>query len=342
MKAAVLTAPEAIAVQEVATPAIKPHELLVKLKNCGICTLEQRLFSGEQTIHFPIIPGHEAAGEIVAVGRELEGRVAAGSRVALDLVTRCGQCTYCRSGHSNLCENRFLPGQPVLGGFGEYRAVRPSQIYLIPDSLSYAEACFAEPVACCIHSLKRLRLDLAEDLLVLGAGVMGLLHLQAGLCLGARVFVADPDRRRLGTAAALGAAAVIDPDREDTAESVAALTGGRGADACVVTSSDPGALEAACAAVGRTGRISLFTSYENHQPLLLDADTVHRNELLITGSEARTEPDFLQAVRLLAWGKIAVKPLISMQVSLTKVEAGMRAAMSRQTYRVLLDHEAAP
>lgn len=340
MKAAVLTAPEAIAVQEVETPAIKPHELLVKLKNCGICTLEQRLFSGERMIYYPIIPGHEASGEIVAVGGELEGRLAVGSRVALDLVNRCGACTYCRSGRSNMCENRFLPGQTLLGGFGEYRAVRPSQVYLIPDRLSFADACFAEPVACCIHSLKKLNLDMTEDLLVLGAGVMGLLHLQTALCLGARVFVADPDRQRLKLAAELGATAVMNPEQEDMGEKLAALTEKRGADACVVTSSEAGALEAAFAAVGKTGRISIFTSYEQPHQLPLDANRVHRDELLITGSEARTELDFLQAVRLLSYEKIAVKPLISMLIPLDAVETGIRAAMSRQTYRVLLDHEA--
>jgi L-iditol 2-dehydrogenase len=337
MKAAVLTAPGAIAVQEVATPAIKPHELLVKLKACGICTLEQRLFSGEQTIFYPIIPGHEAAGEIAAVGEELGNRVPVGSRVALDLVTRCGECIYCRSGRSNMCENRFLPGQTLLGGFGEYRAVQPSQVYLIPPRLSFAEACFAEPVACCLHSLKKLRLDLAEDLLVLGAGVMGLLHIQAANCLGARVFVADPDQRRLDTAAGMGAVPV---NPEQVEEILAGLTEGRGANACVVTSDNPGALNAAFAAVGKAGRINIFTSYEKPQMLSLDADTIHRNELLVTGSEARTELDFLQAVRLLAYGKIDVKPLISALISLPDIEEGMRAAMSRRTYRVLLDHEA--
>jgi 2-desacetyl-2-hydroxyethyl bacteriochlorophyllide A dehydrogenase len=342
MKAAVLTAPETIQLREMPTPEIKPHELLVKLKNCGICTLEQRLFSGEQKIYYPIIPGHEVAGEIAQVGREVQDRLTPGTRVALDLVTRCGECNACRSGHSNLCENRFLPGQPLLGGFGEYRAVRPSQVYGIPDSLSYAEACFAEPVACCIHSLKRLRLDLAEDLLVLGAGVMGLLHLLTALCLGARVFVADPDPRRRETAAALGAAAVIDPEREGMGEAVAVLTEGRGADACVVTCPDNGVLKTALQSVGKTGRISLFTSYEGHRRLQLDADRVHRSELLITGSEARTELDFLQAVRLLAYQKINVRPLITGTFPLIKAEAALRAAMSRETYRVLLDHEAAP
>jgi len=342
MKAAVLTAPETIQLREVATPEIKPHELLVKLKNCGICTLEQRLFSGEQKIYYPIIPGHEAAGEVVEVGREVGDRLSPGTRVALDLVTRCGECTACRSGHSNLCENRFLPSQTLLGGFGQYRTVRPSQIYEIPDSLNYAEACFSEPVACCIHSLKRLRLDLAEDLLVLGAGAMGLLHLLTALCLGARVFVVDPDPRRRETAVALGAAAVIDPEQEDADKAVADLTEGRGADACVVTCPDDGVLKTALQAVGKTGRISLFTSYKAPRQVQLDADRVHRNELMITGSEARTELDFLQAVRLLAYQKIDVRPLISSTFPLAKAEEALRAALSRETYRVLLDHEAAP
>ena len=339
MKAAVLTEVENIEIREMDTPVAKENEVLVKLKNCGICTLEQRLYTGDMKIFYPIIPGHEASGEIIEVGSAVIGDYTPGTRVAVDLVTRCGECYYCRTGQSNMCSNRFKKGQRVLGGFGEYIAVRASQIYPIPDSMSYREAAFSEPVACCIRSLKKVNLALAEDVLIVGAGPMGIMHQQTALCMGARVFVSDPDTERLALAEKLGACRTIDPSREDPAEVLKAETDGRGADVCIVTSPAASALESGFDAVGKVGRINIYTSYNEKLPFPIDANTLHRNEVLVTGSEGRTEHDFLQAVRLIGFGKIDVEPLISGTVGFSGIERGIGDALSKKTYRVLLEHE---
>ncbi len=341
MKAAVLTGPERIEIQEVATPAPAGTELLVKLKSCGICTLEQRLFTGAVRIRYPLIPGHEASGEVVKVGPDVLSGIRPGARVALDLVERCGTCYYCRTGQSNMCLNRFARDANVLGGFGEYIAVRATQAFPIPDSLTFEEAAFSEPLSCCIRSLKKVGLHLAEDLLILGAGPMGQLHLQAALCMGARVFVSDPDRARLATAKKMGAFLTIDPSTESSPSIVKEHTDGRGVDACVVTSVAHAALRGAFEAVRKNGRVNIYTSYTDTPPLPVDANTLHATELTVTGSEGRTEEDFLQSVRLLSFGKVDVKPLISGTVDFPHLEAGIRAAMAGGTYRVLLKHEGA-
>ncbi len=343
MKAAVLTAPRCIEVREIDKPEIGAEEVLVKLKYCGICTLEQRLYSGEMKIFYPIIPGHEACGVVEAIGEEvrrLRSDIEVGIPVALDLVSRCGECYYCRMGSSNLCLNRFRDGQKVLGGFAEYRAVSSKQVFPVPPNMSLQMAAFAEPVACCIRSLKKIDLTLAEDLLIIGAGPMGLIHLQVGLCLGARVFVSDPDAGRLAMAEELGAALCVDPNRDDFKKVIHEHTEGRGVDACVVTAQAPAALESAFAATGKNGRINIYTSYSKELSLPSDANTIHRSGVTITGSEGRTEEDFLQAVRLLGFGKVKVSSLISETTSFAAIEEGIRAAMSSTTYRVLLDHEA--
>ena len=161
MKSAVLVGPGKIEIQEVETPKLNASEVLVKLKNCGICTLEQRLFSGEMKIYYPIVPGHEVSGEIVEVGSGVISGLEKGMSVAVDLVMRCGECYFCRTGQSNMCENRFNEGLRVLGGFSEYIAVRPSQVYPFTGEMSYREAAFTEPVACCIRSLKRIGVSLS-------------------------------------------------------------------------------------------------------------------------------------------------------------------------------------
>ncbi|MCK5245624.1 alcohol dehydrogenase catalytic domain-containing protein, partial [Candidatus Bipolaricaulota bacterium] len=188
MKAAVLIEPRKMTIQDIDDPKADDSKIIVRIKYCGICTLEQRLYSGDMKIYYPIIPGHEASGEIVEVGSKVIGDFTPGMRVALDLITRCGQCHFCRTGSSNLCSNRFKPGQQVLGGFGECIAVDGSQVFPIADNMTLQEAAFAEPVACCIRSLKKLQVTLGENVLIAGAGPMGILHLQVARSMGARVF----------------------------------------------------------------------------------------------------------------------------------------------------------
>jgi L-iditol 2-dehydrogenase len=343
MRAGVLTAPKRIEIQEIDKPDIGSRDVLVRLNFCGICTLEQRMYTGQMKFRYPVIPGHEASGVIEEIGEEvplLREGLEPGIRVALDLVSRCGECYYCRTGASNLCMNRFKDGNRILGGFGQYRAVSSKQVFEISEELSLEAAAFAEPVACCIRSLKKIELTLAEDLLIVGAGPMGLMHLLVGLCLGARIFVSDPDKERLKRASALGAFLTIDPVKDDLQAILRSHTGGRGVDACVVTSPEASALESAFAGTAPNGRINIYTSYNEKLSLPTDANTIHRSEILVTGSEGRTEEDFLQAVRLLNFGKIDVSSLISRKVPLSGLEEGIKAAMTATTYRVMLDHEA--
>jgi L-iditol 2-dehydrogenase len=278
MKAAVLVSPGNIEVREVDTPIIKSDEVLVKLKNCGICTLEQRLYRGDMKIFYPIIPGHEVSGEVAEVGSDVLSDLYSGTPAALDLVTRCGECYYCRTGQSNMCRHKFKQGTRILGGFGEYIAVKAYQVFPIPDSLSFEEAAFAEPVACCIRSLKKINLTLGEDLLILGSGSMGLMHLQVARAMGARVFVSDPDVKRLGKASELGAAVVIDPKNENLIRIIMELTDGRGVDAVVITSPAHAALSSALDTLSKTGRVNIYTSYGDKPAFPVDANTLHRNE----------------------------------------------------------------
>ncbi|HET6488042.1 MAG TPA: zinc-binding dehydrogenase [Spirochaetia bacterium] len=339
MKAAVLTAAERIEVRELERPRVEAHQVLVKLKACGICTLEQRLFTGHLRLGYPVVPGHEASGVVVEVGTSVYSGIPVGAHVALDLVARCGACHYCRTGRSNLCLNRFSGRRSVLGGFGELVAVDASQVFSIPDHLAFDEAAFAEPLSCCLRSLRAIDLALAEDLLVLGAGPMGQLHVQLAARMGARVFVSDPDHSRLEMARSLGAFAAVDPSREDPSAVVRTHTEGRGVDACVVTSPAPAALQTAFQAIAKGGRINIYTAYDDEPALPVDANTIHRSEVRVLGTEGRTPQDFCQAVRLLSFGFVNVRPLISRKVGFGEIEAGMRAALASETYRVLLEHE---
>ena len=166
---------------------------------------------------------------------------------------------------------------------------------------------------------------------------MGLLHLQVAQSMGARVFVSDPDGRRLAVATKLGASVVIDPSKEDVKEAVRSKTDGVGVDACVVTSPAQAALSSGMSALAKGGRLNIYTSYLEEVAVPIDANTIHRNESLITGSEGRTQADFHQAVNLISFGRVDVKPLISQVVTFKTINEGMEAAMSPETLRVLLE-----
>ena len=210
MRSVYLTEPKKLEIRQVETPVPRDHELLVKIAYCGICTLEQRLYDGERKIYYPIIPGHEASGTVVAVGSEVMTSVKEGDHVVLDLVNRCHSCPACLSGNSNLCENRFKKGQRVLGAFSEYMVVKPEQVQVIPHELPLDQAAFAEPLSCCIRSLRKAKAGLGDTILVSGAGTMGLLHVKAALAMGVRVIVTDIAKSRLDDALAMGADFALD------------------------------------------------------------------------------------------------------------------------------------
>jgi threonine dehydrogenase-like Zn-dependent dehydrogenase len=159
--------------------------------------------------------------------------------------------------------------------------------------------------------------------------------------MGARVFVSDPDKERLALAKKMGAYLTVDPTSEDLAKVIKGHTQGRGVDACCVTSAAHSALEGAFSSVRKNGRVNIYTSYADKPALPVDANTLHRTELTITGNEGRMEEDYQQSVRLLSFGKVDVKPLISRKVGFADIEAGIKAAMTQETYRVLLEHETA-
>jgi 2-desacetyl-2-hydroxyethyl bacteriochlorophyllide A dehydrogenase len=337
MKRAYFTAPNHVQVLEEKCPVIKDSQILVKIAYCGICTLEQRLYSGNRTIFYPIVAGHEASGTIVEVGKDVTTNHVVGEHVVLDLVKRCHTCSPCLSGNSNLCENRHKDTVQILGGFSEYRVVEPDQVFTLPPSVSLSEATFVEPLSCCLRSLAKTRVVLGETLLVVGCGTMGMLHVKAALAMGVRVFVSDINQKRLESARALGAEAVFNAsDTESCITAIREFTGGYGVDACSITSPSSLAASLAFRVLCPGGRVNVFTSYDEKPVFPIDMNTLHRHEYQITGSEGRTEMDFYQAVKALAYKKIQTSDLISRVYPLSEIEEALETAKGDDTYRVLV------
>jgi len=340
MRAAVLYGAKDLRVVDWDKPTVGYKEVLVRIRACGICTLEQRLFLGDQKIFYPIVAGHEASGIVEEVDKGVLGNLKAGDRVALDLLNRCGECYFCRIGSDHLCENRFKKGLNLMGGFGEYVSVPSSQLFKIDDRLSFEEAALTEPVATCVHSLRSARLSGEETVLIFGVGVMGLLHVLLSQLYGVQTVVCDIDETRLEQAKALGADVVINPEKELLVEFVKGVTEGRGADVVILATPAESAFTSALSVVRMGGRIVLFATSGQNYETPISPDRLHAKEITLIGVQGRTTKDFQEAVTLLNRGRLNLIPVVSKTVPLEQISEGMKLALDRSTYRVVVQMSA--
>src|SRR6266403_4288364 len=218
MKVLLLSQCRSLEIAEVPTPAVGPGEVLIRVGACGICGSDVHGYDGSSGRRIPpIVMGHEAAGRIAAVGSDVKG-FAEGDRVTFDSTIYCGACGPCRRGEVNLCDNRQVMGVSCsdyrrAGAFAEYIAVPSRIVYRLPDNLSFAEAAMLEAVAVAIHAVSLAQVSPNSTALVVGAGMIGLLVVQALRVAGcSRVFIADIDRSRLRLAQDVGATAVLSAD----------------------------------------------------------------------------------------------------------------------------------
>jgi len=336
VKAAVLYGPEDLRVAEWEKPNVGCKEVLVRIEACGICTLEQRLFLGDQKIFYPIVAGHEASGVVEEVDERVLADLKPGDRVALDLLNRCGECYFCRIGSDHLCENRFKKGLNLMGGLGEYVSVPAAQLFKISDRLSFEAAALTEPVATCVHSLRSARLSARETIVISGAGVMGILHVLLARLYGVQIIVCDVDETRLKSAKAFGADITVNPSKTSLVDSVKGVTEGRGADVVILATPAQSAFSDALSAVRMGGRIVLFAKSNKGFETSISPDHLHEKEITLIGVQGRTTSDFHEAVTLLNQGRLDLKPLISRTVPLDQIGEGMKSALDSSTYRVVV------
>lgn len=315
-------------------------EVLVKVSTCAICTLEQRIFGGMMK-RYPFAGGHEVAGIVEAVGPEVSN-VVLGDKVAIRLLTSCGECYYCRSGHENQCVISFKAaiheGLNGPGGLAEYMTVHAKNIYKMSPEVDLNHAALTEPLACCIHSIKKGEINLGDDVVVIGAGIMGAFHIQLAKLRGARVIVCEVDDNRLDNAKKIGADIVINSKKENAVERVMELTEGRGAHAVFCTVPFTKVAEDSIAMTGKLGRTIMYSSFHPDLPIDLSVNKVHYSEMVITGSVNPKNEDFLAATRLISNKIIDVSPLISEIIHSENIELAFERAIDPSTYRVIVKY----
>jgi 2-desacetyl-2-hydroxyethyl bacteriochlorophyllide A dehydrogenase len=302
MRAAIVDRPGEIRVGDVPDPKPGERQVVVKVGACGICGTDLHIADGHfPPTPYPIVPGHEFAGEIVELGADVPPEWKVGDRVAVDPSLYCGYCTPCRSGHGNLCANWNATGDTVDGAFAEYVAVPADTCHRMPDSMTWEQGAIVEPVSCAVHGVRRIGVEAGERFLVVGAGTMGLIMQQLLQRAGAEVTVVDRNASRLPRATGLGATAV--------AEDVSALDGEL-YDAAVDCTGAAPAIESAFDALRRGGRLLVFGVAPAEARVALSPFRIYNDEITIVGSMAVLN-SYANALDLVAKGYIDTEALIT-------------------------------
>ena len=314
MKALVLTAPSQLEFTDFPKPIPADDEVLLRIHACGICGSDIHGWDGSTGRRRPpLIMGHEAAGEIVAVGPRVE-RWRLGDRVTFDSTISCGACPYCARGEVNLCDHRRVVGvAPVEyrqhGAFAEFLAVPARILYALPNGLTYQQAAMVEPVSIASHAVQRVRLAPNATAVVVGAGMIGLFVIQALRWAGAsRIIAVDLADNRLALARELGATDTLRSDLMEVPAEVARLTGGNGADVALEVVGVSATLNLAIGSVRRGGCVVLVGNLAAKTDFPLQA--VVTRELTLHGT-CGSAGEYPLCLDLIARGVIRVEPMIS-------------------------------
>lgn len=314
MKALLLRQYGAVEMVDMPVPEPAEDELLVRVRACGICGSDVHGLDGSTGRRIPpIVMGHEAAGVVERVGAFVDA-FSPGERVTFDSTISCGRCGFCRAGRMNLCDNRRVLGVSCgdyrrHGAFAEYVVVPQHVAYRLPDGLPFEHAAMIEAVSIAVHATARAAPRLGDAALVVGAGMIGQLVIQALRLAGCRpVIAADIDPTRLELARRLGADHTVDARSPDAARHVVQLTGGRGADVAMEVVGAAAALRLTIDGARKGGTVVLVGNSSPTVELALQA-AVSR-ELDLRGSCA-SNGEYPLCIELLASGRIDVRPLLS-------------------------------
>jgi L-iditol 2-dehydrogenase len=286
----------------------------------------------------PAVIGHEIAGQVVAVGRNVT-RVKAGDRVAIGADVPCGTCAWCTNGMGTNCRINYAIGYQFPGGFQEYMVLNGTTLAFgpvtpIPGSLSYAEAAIAEPLACAVNGLELAQFGLGKSLCIIGLGPIGCMMLELSRCYGAsRVFAA----KRLDMARHfLPEARFIATEEENLVDTVMRETDGEGVDLAITTAGTVQAHADAIHMVRHRGYVNLFGGLKNQPKLEIDSNLIHYKECFVMGSHGSLPRHHQAAVGLIERGVVHARDYVSAVYTLDKIREALEYHESRKGLKVIV------
>ncbi|HTY45467.1 MAG TPA: alcohol dehydrogenase catalytic domain-containing protein [Patescibacteria group bacterium] len=323
--------------EQMPRPQIGQDELLVKVMASGICGSD--VMEWYRIKKAPLVLGHEIAGQIAEVGKGVSG-YKTGDRVFVSHHVPCNTCRYCLAGNHTVCQTLHTTNY-YPGGFAEYLRVPGLNVdrgvFVLPDQMSFDEGTFIEPVACVIRGQQMARLAAGQSMLIMGAGISGLLHLLVGRALGAgRIIVTDINEYRLKAARSLGADAAVDA-RQDIVESLRKANDNRLADLVVVCTSALSAFMQAMQGVDRAGSILCFAATEPGVTLPVPVNDFWRQSIKILHSYGGSPADILAAIELIRAKTVPVAKMITHRLPLEEAALGFQlVAQAKDCIKVII------
>lgn len=299
MKAAKLIDSRKIIIEEVQQPYLSEYEVRISVKFCGICGSDIAAYLGlHPFIKPPIILGHEVVGVVKEVGRAVEG-FEIGDRVTIEPLITCGKCYNCRSGAYNRCEEIKVVGCQLDGGFSEYLKINSSRVHKLPDNISFEIGTLIEPMAVSIHALKRGKLSIGENVVIIGDGTIGLLIAMLSELNGFNTtLIGISDNKLRFAKEVLGIRQVINSEKEDPVRILKEVCENSGADLvfeCV--GHTPLTIKQAIQIVKRGGRIVIIGVF--HESVPVDIGYIQDKEMELLGTLVYTFRDFRTAIKII-------------------------------------------
>jgi L-iditol 2-dehydrogenase len=337
-----------VRLQQVPEPSCGAGQLRVRVEACAVCGSDLKAFqSGNPRMQPPITMGHEFAGRIDAVGRDVAG-FDAGERVVMATSVSCGECFYCRRGWSNLCASLKPMGFFFPGGMAEQviipeLAVRNGHVVKVPDppeggGLAAEHAALAEPVSCAVNCAELCGIGKGDTVVVVGAGPLGLMNLLVARDFGARrLILAQRAGKRLELARSFDCDRLVDTTAEDLRQVVLAETGGLGADCVIVAAASAEAQAQAVGLVRKRGTVCLFASLPVGSNLLsVDSRTIHYGEIRVVGASDSTARQVQKALAILSQPGFPKEKLVSHQLGLRDFPRAFQMMLDRDGLRIVL------
>ncbi|HLI05026.1 MAG TPA: alcohol dehydrogenase catalytic domain-containing protein [Ktedonobacteraceae bacterium] len=345
MRAIVLKGPGEAMLTELEKPAIGPEDVLIRSRAVGICGSDVELYRGirpEGYYRYPVVPGHEWAGEVVVVGERVH-TFAPGDRVASEGFLFCGTCRNCRTGLTNLCEAGYDEiGFTRAGGLAEYVAVPARLVHRLPNNASLEEAALLEPTAVVVHAFLRARPQAGESVVVLGDGTIGLLAVQLARLFSPSLLVLIGSRNeRLELGRQLGATHTLNVRESDPEPLIRSLTAGQGADLVFEGGNRPEGVEQALRLARRGGTVALEGIAGSGAPLSIESDIFVLKHLAVLGIFGASAAAWTYAVQIFRAGLLNLAPLITHHFALDEYQAALDILVSHQakTLKVLIVHK---
>lgn len=342
MKIAMYYANDDVRLEEAPRPEPGPGEALMRVMACGICGSDVMQWYRRDKV--PLVLGHEVAGVVEQVGKGTAS-LKVGDRVVAAHHVACDTCQYCRDNHQTVCDllrsTNFHPG-----GMSQYLLLPQVNVqkgtFPMPEGMDFEQGTFVEPLACVLRGQKAARVSKGKSVLVIGSGISGALHVSLARALGAALVVStDLDDFRLDMARKCGAHHTIRAT-DDVSARFRELSGSRSADAVILTAGTPQAIGQAFDTVDRGGTVLFFAPANEGAKVTLPVNRLFwKQEITLTSSYAASHAEHMEAMDLIASGRVNVEPMITHRLPLNRAQEGFRmVAGAGKSLKVIIEPHA--